>query len=635
MLFFSCSKADELVVNDEDVLVKATLIAGNPQATPASKTQIDGTTPYWSVGDAIGVSDGATNQEFTTSITSPSTTASFSGETVSGELYAYYPYTSGGVSSSKVNIALPAEQNPTATSFDGRADVLVSKKFIVTPENTTVSGLQFKRLTSVLKVVIKNNGVLPAGEHPTFVSVEAGSNLIGTVQVDFADQSMSLPSGSTKVTANYTSATQFEIDGTNAAYLVVVPQTLAEGTTLTLKANTENYYIEKNITVPAGGIEILEGKITTLNIGMSNSTVTHHPAITVTSDNPVEADNLAGSYTINYTISDPLTGESISAASTDSWISNINVSTSGEVSFNVARQDYYAPARTGHITLSYKDAADVVVTVNQAKGFDPVINITSATPVKADNIASTFDTDSYPITYTITNPFTGGTLTASSTDSWISNISVNSTDGKISFDVDAQENNAAQRTGHITLTYKDANNNNAVVTSEVVDVIQRKGRILATLEVASNTSVSSPVDDNRNIWACSTDNNVELTISNSNNHYYIQAGTASKQHPQNLTLTLSGHSAYQIWAVSAWAAAESTAYTHISIGGDSVADSPETLANNPGNGGTSLSYENLSTSKSGDVVINIQKTKADKNHIYFNKLTILYDEKSFEAWLAE
>ena len=398
MLFFSCSKADELVVNDEDVLVKATLIAGNPQATPASKTQIDGTTPYWSVGDAIGVSDGATNQEFTTSITSPSTTATFTGETVSGELYAYYPYTSGGVSSSKVNIALPAEQNPTATSFDGRADVLVSKKFIVTPENTTVSGLQFKRLTSVLKVVIKNNGVIPAGEHPTFVSVEAGSNLIGTVQVDFAGQSMSFPSGSTKVTANYTSATQFEIDGTNAAYLVVVPQTLAEGTTLTLKANTENYYIEKNITVPAGGIEILEGKITTLGIGMSNSTVTHHPAINVTSDNPMAVPYTESTgNTISYSISDPLSGGTFSYSKDADWIT-ITSSTEGSIQFSVAAQSLTqpSPVRTGHITLSYTDAPDVVVEVNQqAVYYMPATASSSTSDISINGIKWNFTAGDY------------------------------------------------------------------------------------------------------------------------------------------------------------------------------------------------------------------------------------------------
>lgn len=522
MLFFSCSKSDDVVVKNEDVLVKATLIAGNPQADPGTKTEIQGTTPYWSVGDAVGVTNVvSTNAEFTSSITSPSTTATFSGETVSGDLFAYYPYSTAGVGTSGASIVLPAEQNPTATSFDGRADVLVSKMFTVDPENTTVSGLQFKRLTSVLKVVLKNNAGLPAGEHPTFVSLEASSGLIGTALVNFASQSLSLESSSNKVTANYSTPT-IEINGTDAAYMVVVPQTLAAGTTLTLKANTENYYIEKNITVPASGIEILEGKVTTLNIGLGSTNVTHHPVINVTSANPMGPDiidNVADSHKIEYTIDDPLAGEVISASTDVAWISSFDVTTSGIVEFNVAAQEIGALERTGHITLSYKDANDVVVTVTQ-----------------------------------------------------------------------------------------------------------KKGRILATLSITSGTNVNSLADDKGNTWVCTTDNGVSFVLGNSGTTYFIQAGNHNNEHPSHLTLTLSGHSTYKIWAVEAWAASQVEAYTHISIGGTQVIQSPSSLTNNAASGGTRLSVEN-NPYKTGDVVINIQKTgKPQKDHLYFNKLTILYDE---------
>lgn len=389
MLFFSCSKSDDVVVNDEDVIVKATLIAGNPVVDPGTKTEVHGTTPYWSVGDAIGVTNGTdSNEKFNSSITSASTTATFSGETVSGDLYAYYPYSTGGVSTSGASIALSAEQNPSATSFDGSADVLVSKMFTVTPENTTVSGLVFKRLTSVIKVVLKDTENQLNGEHPTFVSVEADNNLIGNVLVDFAGQSLSLQSNpSKKVTANYTEATQFEIDGTNGAYLVVLPQTLAGGSTLIVKANTENYYIEKTITIPASGIDIPEGKITTLNISLPSGTVTHHPVINVTSANPMKVDNVAGTYTINYDIDDPIDGEIISAESDVNWITSFNYSTTKQVKFNVAAQAYNTDARVGHITLTYKDATPVVVTVNQKKGrIEAVLSMSSfsATPYKDD-----------------------------------------------------------------------------------------------------------------------------------------------------------------------------------------------------------------------------------------------------------
>lgn len=423
---------------------------------------------------------------------------------------------------------MSAEQNPSATSFDGSEDVLVSKMFTVTPENTTVSGLVFKRLTSVIKVVFKDTENKLNGEHPTFVSVEADNNLIGNVLVDFASQSLSLQSNpSKKVTANYTAATQFEIDGTNGAYLVVLPQTLAGGSTLIVKANTENYYIEKTITIPSSGIDIPEGKITTLNISLPSGTVTHHPVINVTSANPMKVDNVAGTYTINYGIDHPISGETLSATEDETWISNVTVGQEG-VAFDVDEQAINAPERTGYITLSYKDAEDVVVAVKQ-----------------------------------------------------------------------------------------------------------REGHILATLVITQNTNINSLADDKGNTWSCTTDSGVSLTILTPSEYSYIQAGTANKQHPQNLTLTLSGHSTYQIWAVTARAAADSkaTAYTYITIGGSQEKKSPR-LTNDLSTGGTPFEVVNESPI-SGNIVINIRKDDASKDHIYFNQLTVLYDKKTFEDWHEE
>ena len=495
MLFFSCSKADELVVNDEDLLVKATLIAGNPQVNPASKTEIQGgTTPFWSVGDAIGVTNGSdSNQEFTTSITSASTTATFSGETVSGDLYAYYPYSAGGVSTAGASIALSAEQNPTPVSFDGSSDVLVSKMFNITPENTTVSGLQFKRLTSVLKVVIKNNDVLPAGEHPTFVSVEAESDLIGTVLVNFASQSLSLQSGaSKKVTANYTSATQFEIDGTNAAYLVVLPQTLAAGTTLKITAKTENYYIEKNITVPAGGIEILEGKSTTLNIGMNSATV-FPPVINVTADNPIKVPYTASpNNTFEYSIDYPLDAGVFSVSKDVDWIT-INSSSTGIISFNVAAQSSLtnSPERKGHITLSYTNARDVVVEVYQSGVYD-------LTPKKPNtggrDYAATSDVEIYGVTWNVTGitqevPWKIGGKKVTNVDRALFSKTKLPTDQTKEFNV-----------GKIVITHGDNSgitvNSMTIIVSQNSDFSNPESQISATFVDNGSVTVNRPVGAN-------------------------------------------------------------------------------------------------------------------------------------------
>ncbi len=108
------------------------------------------------------------------------------------------------------------------------------------------------------------------------------------------------------------------------------------------------------------------------------------PVINVTSANPISFANTASSGTIEYTISNP-TEATLTAAKKDNsvtWISNIDYSTSGKVTFDIAAQEAGAPARSAVIVLSYTDAEDVEVTVNQAKG--------AAGAISVDNWSYTF-----------------------------------------------------------------------------------------------------------------------------------------------------------------------------------------------------------------------------------------------------
>ena len=72
-------------------------------------------------------------------------------------------------------------------------------------------------------------------------------------------------------------------------------------------------------------------------------------------------------YAIEYTISNP-TGASISASADVAWIHDFDYSVDGEVAFEVDAQSPGAAARDGVITLSYTDAPNVKITVNQAAG---------------------------------------------------------------------------------------------------------------------------------------------------------------------------------------------------------------------------------------------------------------------------
>ena len=269
-------------VEEQEELVELTLIAGNPEAEPATKTEMSGSTPYWSKGDIIGVSTGTSgNYQFETGITEPSSTASFTGSTVSGSLYAYYPYSSDGIitenKTTGARVNLIKDQSPTATSFDGAADIMVAKNFEVDPANTVVNNLEFARLGAIVKIVlIDKDDSMTGTQYPSTVSMTANTPLAGYVIVDMINQSMTNPyyNTSTTVTASYSDETHFAINGTNGAYLIVAPQTLAQGSSLTIAAATDDYTISKTITVPDGGIELLPGKVNTLNIKLSSSHIT-------------------------------------------------------------------------------------------------------------------------------------------------------------------------------------------------------------------------------------------------------------------------------------------------------------------------------------------------------------------------
>lgn len=512
MLLFSCSKAEKTIIPDEDNLLKVTIIAGNPQVDPGTKTEIQGTTPYWSVGDAIGVSDGTTsNNQFTTSIESASSTATFTGHTVSGTLYAYYPYTSNGVGTAGENtgakVDIPANQNPTATSFDGSADVMVAKAFTVDPENTTVSGLQFKRLGAVVKIVLKDNttGHVLADQHPSVISIETSEEsdvLAGRQIVDMVNQNLGeiYYNGSNKVTANYTSSTHFLINSTNAAYIVVHPRNLTAGTTLTVYASTEGYTIEKVITVPAGGINLEAGKITTLNIGLSDAQVTASSsglalpfvddfswqtatsnAITTVPDNlysafsTIYADKGANKVRMSTgSVVGNLTTVELDLSSAFYVIVNAEIYNTNQTKIKVSVDDdevqtaseYLSEAKDYIFNFSAATAKSKVKIFTEGKQavlnkieirsgtyvFPPVINVTSDNPMSATN-----ENDIYAIEYSITNPVEGSQVSATSNVSWIHDFDY-TTSGEVGFEVDAQAEGAAARTGVITLSYPGAEN---------------------------------------------------------------------------------------------------------------------------------------------------------------------------------
>ena len=272
--FVSCENNYDESTPNVELTQKVTLTADKT----AVRTEMIEGVPYWNAEDAIGVYTqtvkDADYYKFTNDSDAKSLTTSFTGTTaVANTLFVFYPYNScNGISASGAKVLFSATQSPTATSFDGAADIMLAKPVTLDEEGKQLSDLEFARVGAIVKIVLKDNSSSLAGQHISSLTMTAASNLVGRAYLDVEKQELGelYDSKSNSVMATYPAAsTQYEVNGTNATYVIVYPQVLEAGKTLTITASTEKYDIEKVITVPAGGIDLVQGAVTTLNVSLT------------------------------------------------------------------------------------------------------------------------------------------------------------------------------------------------------------------------------------------------------------------------------------------------------------------------------------------------------------------------------
>lgn len=293
-LVLSCTKAGQ---DPETNRGKLVLKATNPTFTLLSKTTNSGLTPYWSVGDRIGVcqlSDGS-NVPFTADITTPSATANFTGaEGQSGSGFAYYPYREGSRSGSVVSLPIAATQYPGASSFDGGSDILVSNSFTI----GSGASISFHRLTAVVKLVLRDattGGAITGCEVERVRLTIDGVNIAGTVAVEGSDGSLgSITSGAAQtIEAVHAEGKRYSVDGTSATWLNLYPATLAANVPVTVEAWLGNMHVVKETVIPSGGLSLRSGYVSTLLVDIDDAHVTCNvPAITLGADRtPVAVPN--------------------------------------------------------------------------------------------------------------------------------------------------------------------------------------------------------------------------------------------------------------------------------------------------------------------------------------------------------
>lgn len=358
----SCNKEIEKPLANETSGIQVTL-----NAEFGTKTYVEGVTPYWHATDALGVFDGTTE-----------TNAKFDNTKADGELgvfngavpsagtyYAYYPYSTGGANDSGALVLFPDPQEPTPTSFDPKADLLLSEAFDVTTTDPTDQTLRFTRLGAFLKInfIDATTGSVLADEYATLVSVIVDNGeLRPAPSVRITPSGLGTRgSGMKTIKASYAADTFKPTEVGNATYLGILPQTLAEGSSLDITVNTTSYTLHKKITL-ASAIEINGGDVQPINMTISDA------------DLPVKVVKL---------------WEKLST-DTVNWMKSVDAGATAGSDFNIAIDDkyVYVPEFGGTKTLWAIDIAtgSVVKSVDnstiESVGFDSSIYLSCARVVK-------------------------------------------------------------------------------------------------------------------------------------------------------------------------------------------------------------------------------------------------------------
>ena len=151
-------------------------------------------------------------------------------------------------------------------------------------------------------------------------------------------------------------------------------------------------------------------------------------------------DYTSGTYTFDYTISNPREGRKVSVSTSDSWITGV-VDSNGTVSYSIAENNS-GSSRTGKIAIIYAGVSKEF-TVTQTYG---AVSIT----LSPSSSTHDYTSGTYTFIYTISNPREGQKVSVSTSDSWI--IVLRDVNGEVSYTV-SENNSGVGRVGKVTVSY--------------------------------------------------------------------------------------------------------------------------------------------------------------------------------------
>ncbi len=205
-----------------------------------------------------------------------------------------------------------------------------------------------------------------------------------------------------------------------------------EGPSLVCHVSLANKECEGLIRISYTGADDFD-----LHLKQTSSTFIHPESESIMFDYP------ASTQTFDCTIENPVASSTLSATSTASWISDIQVSDT-RISFK-ASENNSGSFRRASVTLHYAGATDVNVSVIQRWSSSSLTLTPTSKDVDYTGGLFSFD-------YVVINPRENATLTAESQVDWITDVKVNGTN--VSYKV-AENNSKTSRSGKIKVAYGD------------------------------------------------------------------------------------------------------------------------------------------------------------------------------------
>ena len=336
-LFSSCKKE---AFNEEvkPGTVEMTIIAG---ADDATRTVLgsDGAVTWSAKGETLKVleNNGASNLSSYTSEEGVSNderkTMSFAvsldrktAETF--DYFALYPSTSfvedTYSDAKRVKVILPAQQSPSATSFDPKSDILVSKPVLGLAEQPTSLELQFARVVAIGKMNITK---LNTEEKVKKVSFTATGKVVnGRSYINLEDASAvqyGYYAKSATVTLDYTEQSIAANEMT--AYFTCWPFELAAGDTFSVVVETENYIFTKDVTLAKGrSLAFNVGSASAFSVNFEGikgvKTTTDVTSAKLTAEDFINAGALASYKLVTVTQDNGLSWDCYAYLSTDNFI---------------------------------------------------------------------------------------------------------------------------------------------------------------------------------------------------------------------------------------------------------------------------------------------------------------------------